>query len=287
MTVKSIGPACELGEGALWHPLRGELFWFDIPACRLYAFNAEGENLRFADMGEPASCAGWVDDNTLGIATASGLRRYSITDDSWSHLMAIEADNSATRSNDGRVGPDGSFWITTMGFQAERGAGAAYRYKKGALSTLVPEMSIPNATCFSPDGRTAYLSDTARRTIWRWELDQNGDPVGQRQVHISLKEEGLNPDGAVCDSEGYLWNAQYGASRVARYAPDGSFDRAIELPASQITCPAFGGPDLKTLYLTSARQGLSPEQLIDEPLAGATFMIDMDVAGIRENRLLL
>jgi len=91
------------------------------------------------------------------------------------------------------------------------------------------------------------------------------------------------PDGAVVDSAGYLWNAQWGGGKVVRYAPDGSIDRVITVPVSQPSCPAFGGKDLKTLYITSAREGLSAEQLAKEPLAGGVFSIDVDVPGLPEN----
>ena len=115
-------------------------------------------------------------------------------------------------------------------------------------------------------------------------MDENGHPVGERQVHINLREENLNPDGAVCDAEGFLWNAQWGAAQVARYAPDGSLDRVIELPVSQPTCPAFGGPDLKTMFITSAKEGLSEEQLEAQPDAGNVLAIELDVEGLPEHR---
>ena len=157
----------------------------------------------------------------------------------------------------------------------------------GVVQTLFNEVSIPNATCFSPDGKIAYLADTRRQLIWRWLLDDAGNPVGEREVHINLRDEALNPDGAVCDAEGYLWSAQWGASRVARYRPDGSFERAIELPASQITCPAFGGSDLKTLYITSASEGLCDDARNREPDAGRVFALGVDVEGVREHQLRL
>ena len=252
--MRTVGPACTLGEGPLWHPLRGQLFWFDIPIGRLYACDADGGKLQRWNFGEPASAAGWVDVDTLLVATASGLKKFDIETGQQQSIVGIEADNPITRSNDGRIGPDGSFWIGTMGLQAEPRVGAYYRYADGKLTKLIDEVSIPNATCFSPDGRIAYLADTRRQIIWRWNLDEKGAPKGEREIHINLRDENLNPDGAVCDAEGFLWNAQWGASRVARYDPDGSLERIIELPISQPTCPAFGGKDQKnTLYHVSKR----------------------------------
>ncbi|MEL6966494.1 MAG: SMP-30/gluconolactonase/LRE family protein [Pseudomonadota bacterium] len=285
--MRTFGPACTLGEGPLWHPGRHELFWFDIPHGTLYSAKADGTMVGEWSFGEAASACGWLDHDRMVVATASGLRDFNITTGAHTGLVDIEADNPVTRSNDGRIGPDGAFWIGTMGHHLERRAGAYYRYARGTLTKLFDEVTVPNATCFSPDGRIAYLADTARRLIWRWALAEDGAPVGDKEVHINLKDEGLNPDGAVCDAEGYLWNAQWGASRVARYDPKGQFVSAIDLPASQITCPAFGGEDLKTLFVTSARENLTAEHLVQEPDAGRTFAIEVDVPGIPENRAVL
>ncbi|MGI9354620.1 MAG: SMP-30/gluconolactonase/LRE family protein [Rhizobiaceae bacterium] len=280
--ISHFGPTCILGEGPLWHPLRQQLFWFDIPAGILYCTNEHGGQRRSWNFGEAASAAGWVDQSALIVATASGLQKLDIDTGTWETLAPLEADNDATRSNDGRIGPDGSFWIGTMGYNLEPAAGAYYRYKNGTLNRLFDRITVPNATCFSPDGRTAYLSDTRKQYVWRWTLDGNGDPVGEKEIHLNLREEGLNPDGAVCDAEGYLWNAQWGASRIARYAPDGSCDRVIELPVSQPTCPCFGGPDLKTLYITSARENLDTGTLEKEPQAGTVLSMTVDVPGFHE-----
>ena len=284
---KTIGPACTLGEGPLWHPVRERLFWFDIPKGELYSCNAFGGQPRSWNFGEPASAAGWVDKDTLVVATASGIQKFDLLNGAWETLVDMEADNPVTRSNDGRAGPGGAFWIGTMGHNLEDRAGAYYRFANGKLTKLFDQVTVPNATCFSPDGKTAYLSDTKRQKIWRWALDDRGAPVGEKEIFLNLQGENLNPDGAVCDAEGYLWNAQWGASRVARYSPDGKLDRVIELPASQITCPAFGGEDLKTMYVTSAAEKLSGEQMEKEPDAGKIFVIEMDVAGLTERQVIL
>ncbi|MFD0916821.1 SMP-30/gluconolactonase/LRE family protein [Pseudahrensia aquimaris] len=285
--ITPFGPTCILGEGPLWHPLRERLYWFDIIKGELYSSNKFGGQMRRWNFGEPASACGWLDEDTLVVATASGLQKFDVEQGHWETLVDMEADNETTRSNDGRVGPDGSFWIGTMGRALEPAVGAYYRLKRGKLECLFDRVSIPNATCFSPNGKTAYLADTRKQVIWRWPLDDHGNPVGEREVHINLRDENLNPDGAVCDAEGYLWNAQWGASRLARYAPDGSLDRVIDLPISQPTCPAFGGDDLRTLYMTSASEGLSKEQLSDQPDAGRCFMMQVDVPGVREHQLIV
>ncbi|MCJ8309726.1 MAG: SMP-30/gluconolactonase/LRE family protein [Rhizobiaceae bacterium] len=285
--MRIFGPRCTLGEGPLWHPGQQRLYWFDIPEGHLHACNAQGGQNHMWEFGEPASAAGWLDDDRLLVATASGLQELNMITGHWDEVISLEADNAITRSNDGRIGPDGSFWIGTMARDGSSRQGAYYRYHQGQLDCLAKPISIPNATCFSPDGRTAYLADTAQNLIWRWSLDESGNPIGDKEVHINLKADRFNPDGAVCDAEGYLWNAQWGAWRIVRYAPDGSEDRVIELPVSQPTCPAFGGADLKTLFITSACDGLSEKEMEKQPDAGMTLAIDLDVEGLPEHRALI
>lgn len=284
---KTIGPACRLGEGPLWHPTRERLFWVDILNHKMFSANAFGGQSREWNFGEPVSELGWVDRETLMVATASGFQKFDLKSSSWETIAALEADNPVTRTNDGRVGPDGSFWVGTMGQKFEERVGSYYRYKNGEVTKLFGDVTVPNATCFSPDGKTAYFTDTRKRVIWRWALNEDGDPQGEPQEHINLREEGWFPDGAVCDSEGYLWNAHWGAWQIGRYAPDGSLDRIIKLPVSQPTCPAFGGDGLKTLYITSAKGGLSEEQLLKEPDAGKIIVLDVGISGLPETAAII
>ena len=168
-----------------------------------------------------------------------------------------EADRPETRSNDGRTDPMGGFWIGTMGKAAEPQAGAIYRLYRGELRTLYDAVSIPNAICFSPDGRRGYWADTPTGIIMAQALDAEGWPEGEPEVFADLRTEGLRPDGAVTDEDGALWNAQWGAARVARYLPDGTFDRAIAVGGQHSSCPVFAGPGLDRLYVTTACQGIS------------------------------
>ena len=284
--IQAIGPVLTLGEGPLWHPERGRLFWFDIPAGRLHATNEHGGYPREIDFGEPASAAGWVDENTLLVATASGLQRLDLSTGIWQPEAPLEADDAGNRANDGRTAPDGAFWISTMSLTMQRGAGAFYRYAGGRMHTLATGISIPNATCFAPDGRTAYLADTMRRTIWSWALDETGAPEGEREVFVRLEND--NPDGAVVDADGCLWCALYGSSAVARFDAAGREMSRIALPASQPTCPAFGGPNLDTLYVTTAAQDLTdPAPEDGRLLMLGPDMLETGVKGQAEHRVVL
>lgn len=275
---------CKLGEGPLWHPLRNELFWFDILGKTLYSRKDNVTNSwRFS---EHVSAAGWVDKNTLLIASETALLRFKIGTGKSDVVHPLEADNPITRSNDGRADPWGGFWIGTMGKNAESEAGAIYRYFRGELRELYPRLTIPNAICFSPDQRFAYFADTAKSIIWRQNLNpRNGWPSGAPDVFLDFTNSGINPDGAVCDADGFLWNAQWGSARLARYSSKGVLVEEIKLPTDNITCPSFGGSDLKTLFSTSASQGLSDAQQKDQIHAGKTFKSVTEIAGQREHRI--
>ena len=276
-----------LGEGPLWHPLRQELFWFDILGCTLNARRLDGERIswRFA---EPVSAAGWVDETTLLIASSSGLFRFDLISGHVSMVADFPLGPVATRSNDGRADRQGGFWIGTMGLNAEAGAGAIYRYSGGELRRLHGDVTIPNAICFSPDGAAAFFTGTQKGIIWRQPLDlETGWPSGEPDVFIDLRGEEFSPDGAIIDAAGDFWIAQWGAARVACYGADGRLKRTLAVPASHASCPAFGGPDLSTLFVTTAREGLSEEELAASPLAGQTFMIEAGVKGLEEPRVVL
>ena len=276
---------CALGEGPLWHPERGQLFWFDITAGKLLSRDGDAP-LEWA-WDERVSAAGWVDRDTLLVAGETALWRFDIPSGDRSAVVALEADRPGNRSNDGRADPLGGFWIGTMGAGAEPGAGAIYRYFRGAIRKLYRDVTIPNAICFSPDGDTAYFADTARGAVWRQHIDRAGWPSGKPEPFADFSGVGLAPDGAVCDAEGNVWIAQWGAWRVACHGPDGRFLRALSCGASNTTCPAFGGEGLRRMFVTSATQGLPDGALDHQPGGGRTWVADMDVAGIPERRVVL
>ncbi|MGX9854320.1 SMP-30/gluconolactonase/LRE family protein [Limimaricola variabilis] len=274
--------SCVLGEGALWHPERAELFWFDILGRRLHA---PGRHLVFEDM---PSCAGWIDRDRLLVATNTALVVLDIETGAQERLCDFDSANPVTRSNDGRADPHGGFYVSTMGIDAEPGAGALYRYYRGELRQVRSGMTIPNAICFPPEGGFFHYSDTPTGMIMRQRTDEAGWPVGEAEVFVDCKRSGHNPDGAVIDAEGTLWNAQWGSSRVAGYDRDGREIAVLDCPtAPQLTCPAFGGEDMKTMFVTSATAGLSEAEIADAPDSGRTFRTRAVAPGQKEHRVIL
>ena len=271
---------CQLGEGLLWHPERQQMFWFDILGKRLLS-QRNGNQLEW-QFDEHVSAAGWVDDRTLLIASETGLYTFDLETGQRSLIKALEADNPETRSNDGRADPWGGFWIGTMGKDAKLAAGAIYRFYRGEIQQIYAAITISNSICFSPDRNWAYYTDTADKKIMRQKLSSiDGWPDGPPELFINLEKAGLFPDGSVIDANGCLWNAQWGASRVAQYSPKGVFLTSVPFPAAQISCPAFGGDDLTVLFATSAAAG------DNALLAGQTFSIDVGTKGQNEHQVIL
>lgn len=273
--------ACALGEGPLWHPLRKQLFWFDILNRRLLSRSEEGpQEWHFADM---VSAAGWISHDELLIASERALFRFNIETGAKAHVKGLDLETSTTRSNDGRTDPQGGFWIGTMGKAAQAGAGAIWRFHKGVLRKLYPGITIPNAICF-PDAQTAQFSDTVTGKVMRVGLDADGWPVGQPSVFLDLTAEGLNPDGAVIDAEGLMWLAEWGAARVSAYAPDGTRVRSVAFDAPHTSCPTIGGD---TLYCTSALQGMDEAARALNPHSGMTFGAPNVAMGRPEHQVIL
>lgn len=272
---------CLLGEGPLWHPERGELFWFDILGRTLHR---KGQHWRFDRI---VTAAGWVDRDTLFVASDRALSLFSLASGTLDDICPLEADIPTNRSNDGRADPQGGFWIGTMSLTQDKGAGAIWRWHRGELRRLYPGITIPNAISFAPDGRTAYFADTREQAIRRVALDAEGWPAGDSEIHVDLRGTPHWPDGAVVAADGTLWNAQWGSARVAAYDAQGREVAAIPFPAAQTTCPAFGGPGLRTLYCTSAAAGLGQDHLVTMPESGRTFAAAAPVAGQQEHRVIL
>ncbi|MEO8242567.1 MAG: SMP-30/gluconolactonase/LRE family protein [bacterium] len=278
---------CDLGEGPFWHPTRHQFFWFDIVGQKLLSNDRDGAKLwRFPEM---VSACGWVSNDVLLIAGERDLFLFDLETEEIEVLCDLEADQPGNRSNDGRADPQGGFWIGTMGKDGATrlGKGAIYRYYKGELRKLYPHISIPNGICFTPDGSHGYFADTAQQKVWKVALDPEGWPKADPEVFLDLTGPGLEPDGAVVDADGNYCNAQWGASRVAVYSPAGDYLREIRFAAPHTSCPAFGGPDLATLFCTTALEGMSPEARAAAPDAGKTFAASGAGHGRPEPRVLL
>ncbi len=272
--------SCHLGEGPTYDPAEGALYWFDIVGRRLLRQAGPGVQPSVQDLPEMASAIAAVDGERQLLVTETGLHLRDRRMGRLTPHFAIEADDHSTRSNDSRTHISGAMWIGTMGKKAEPKAGAIYWYRAGELRKLFASITIPNSICFSPDGGTAYYTDTVEGILWRVECDPaTGLPRGEKQIFVDRRGMAGGIDGSVTDAEGVLWNAVWGEGRIDAYTPDGRLLRSIALPARQTTCPAFFGAAADRLIVTSAREGLDAGRLAADPLAGKTFILDIAVKG--------
>ncbi|MEM7291622.1 MAG: SMP-30/gluconolactonase/LRE family protein [Pseudomonadota bacterium] len=277
---------CHLGEGPFFCERRNALFWFDILGRKRHAYDFSNNQQSVFDLTGMPSAMAVVDDQHDAILTSTGLWLLNTESNAWSPIVNIEADNPITRSNDARVHPSGAFWMGTMGQRAEDKLGAIYHYRKGTLTTLFHDISIPNGICFSPDGGTAYFTDTPTDKLMQVPVDPDtGLPEADPEVVIDHTGKAGGLDGAIVDANGNIWIALWDASAVNCYAPTGQLLESISIPATKCTCPAFV-IDGK-IAVTSAWQGMNNEAKAADPGAGKTFLLDIKVKPKFEPRLLL
>jgi sugar lactone lactonase YvrE len=279
---------CHLGEGPTYDPANNTAWWFDILGRTLFEADLTSGEITAHDLPVMASMLAVIDDNSQLLATENGLYIRDVTDGRLTLHTPLESDNPATRSNDGRTHPCGALWIGTMGRNAEKAMGAIYRLHRGELTRLFAGVSIPNAICFSPDGATAYFTDTSAAILHRVAIDPStAMPVADPATLYDHRggEGGL--DGAVVDAEGLIWNARWGGSCVDVYTPEGARVRSIRVPAKQSSCPVFVGTNFDRLLVTSAWQGMDEHAKAADPHHGKTFVLDVGASGRAEPRVKL
>jgi L-arabinonolactonase len=277
-----------LGEGVLWDAIGQRVWWTDIQQRHLFRYDPQSRALERFELPERLGSFGFIDGSDHIIAAfESGFAFYHPDSGELAWIERPGHDAANVRFNDGRVDRQGRFWAGSMVEGAGHSCGKLYCLQAGPAeptSTVhLTGIAISNSICFSPDGTQMYFADTPHRQILRYELDSASGAISNRQVfaHTPL---GAYPDGSQVDAHGHLWNAQWGAGRVLRYAPDGAISGAIDVPASQVSCVAFGGSHLDLLFVTSARQNLTPAQLASDPEAGNLFVYQLNVRGLAEAR---
>jgi sugar lactone lactonase YvrE len=273
------GERCHLGEGPTYDAATDTAWWFDIVERRLFEARLDAGRITIHSLDVMGSALGRIDAYRQLLVADDGLYIRDTADGRMTLYRALEADNAATRSNDARVHPSGTFWIGTMGRQAERGLGVIYALHRGELLRLYDDITIPNAICFSPDGTIGYFADTGNNVLFRVDLDPaTGLPQGEPAALITRRGGG-GIDGAVVDADGLIWNARWGGGCIDVYSPHGEHLRTLRVPARQSSCPAFVGRDLSRLLVTSAWQGMTEEAKRADPDHGRTFVLDVAARG--------
>lgn len=273
----------ELGETPLWDHQNRRLWWADIKRAQLFCLDHDGK-VRHWNLPRPASAIACIAHSRhLVMACPGALMRFAPETGMSSVLAPFEEDIPTNRPNDGKCDPEGRFWVGSMDDAETHANGTLYRIGADLKAeAVVRDLSIPNTLAWSPDRRTFYTADSPARTIWTYDYSAADGSITNKRPFVSVDAGGAVPDGSAIDADGYLWNAQWGGWRIVRYAPDGSIERIVDMPVACPTSCAFGGPDMTTLFMTSARKGQSAAALAEQPHAGAVFALETGVRGVAQ-----
>lgn len=288
-------PACLVpsgdwtGEAATWKADEQALYWVDIQRFLIHRYDPALRSTCSWLFDEPPTALGLTSrPDTLVVALASKVILWQPSNDARVDFARPE-ERADCRLNDGRPDPAGNFWVGSMQNNVaadgtsvkmtDTAAGSLYRITGNGRTHLErPYMGISNTLCWSPRGDTFYFGDSLKNEIWAYDYDLSTGNIANERTFFAGFDRGV-PDGSAMDREGYLWNARYGGGCVVRVAPDGTIDGVLEMPVDNITTCTFGGHDLRTLFITTAKGGSGPKQR----LAGSLFAVRTEAPGLPEN----
>jgi len=273
-----------LGEGALWCPCEERLWWIDISNPMLWSWQSRTGSLQSWRLPKPAGSFALRERGGFLFAFRSGFATLEAPGGGLAWLAPEGLSLGDERFNDGKVDRAGRFWAGTLDRKLGSTVGKLYCMANGAVSIVDRGFTISNGIGWSPDNRVMYFTDTPSRRIYRYDFNLSSGAATNRRVFVEVEPGHGGPDGMTVDAAGFVWSAQFDRWCVNRYAPDGRLERSIRLPVQRPTTCMFGGPDLTTLYVTSARMDLSAAQLVEQPLAGGVFALDPGVRGLPEPR---
>lgn len=273
-----------LGEGPRWHIVTQKLYWVDIARTELHCFDPETGDDIVRRFDQPVGCFAFCEDGGFLLAMKNGCAWLADMDaEPVPFGPQILEGKPHHRFNDGRTDARGRFWIGTMNAAKDAADAALYRLDgDGTLSEIEGGMLTCNAAAFSADGRLFTHADTPSHALRVYDVTAQGDLANRRILHQFPHGQG-RPDGGSFDAEGCYWSALFDGSRVVRIDQSGTIVETVPLPVSRPTMICFGGPDLKTAYVTSARTGLDAAALAAQPGAGSIFSFRVDVPGLPEH----
>lgn len=281
-----------LGESPFWHPDEAALYWCDIPGRRLNRWHPGRAQHQHWDLPSEPGCCAPVLGGGLLVAMRDGLWSFDTTTGTRERLAAPPYDPTQERFNDGKADPQGRFWAGTIFEPRTTPSAALYRWAGGRLQRMAGEATVGNGLAWSPDGRTLYWSDTKAHRVRAFDFDPADGSLSRPRDFASfpvktdgqdLASYGGRPDGAAVDREGVYWTAMFEGQRLLRLAPDGRVLQELPLPVRCPTMPCFGGPDLRTLFITTARENRPATELAAQPLAGCVLTLRVDVPGLPVN----
>ena len=271
-----------LGEVPRWHQVEQALYWIDALKPAIHRLDPAAGLVKSWTPPEKLGSFAPSADGALIIAGRNGFALYDPRSGRFERIADPEKMAAENILNDGRCDSRGRFWAGSMTKTMQRASGRLYRVNKGRVDALDDNIWISNGVAWSPDDKTMYFADSHVHTIFAYDYDIADGTIGKRRVFAETSDRPGVPDGASVDAEGFLWSAVFDGGCLARYAPDGRLDRTVPVPVSRPTACAFGGAELRTLYVTTARFRLAPEKLITESYAGGLLALDVGVKGLPE-----
>lgn len=272
-------PSTTLGEGPVWDAARQCLWFVDIKQSQLFCFDPASPTL---DQWSAPGEIGWAlpaDDGRLLCGLQDGLHWFDPASGAFDAWHVVEAHLPGNRLNDAGTDATGAVWFGSMDNACEAPTGSFYRLSAGHIERAGPgPFAITNGPAVSPDGATIYFTDTGGRKIWAARIGDDGLPQSLRPFVTFSKDMGF-PDGSITDAAGNVWVGCYAGWAARCFSPAGEEIAKVDFPTANITKLAFGGPDLATLYATSAHQEMSAEERAAQPLAGALFAFRPEVGG--------
>jgi sugar lactone lactonase YvrE len=272
-----------LGEGPSWDEEKQLLYWVDIPSQIVHIYNPASNTHKTINTGQYVSTI--VPRNSGGLILAMHHGFYALDTDTelLTHLTDPESDKPSNRFNDGKCDPDGRLWAGTMAIDESLHKGALYCLEKDlSVKKVLDGVSISNGTAWDKENKTMYYIDTPTKQVVAFDFDINIGSISNKRVIINIPEGEGFPDGMNIDQEGMLWIAHWEGAQISRWNPEiGEKIDSISVPATRVTSCVFGGEYLDELYITTARVGMSEEEIQKYPHAGGIFKVKPGVKGVK------
>lgn len=273
---------CDLGESPVYDDRRQAIWYCDIVRRLVIEYSIAGKTTRSWSFGSEIGSLGLARSGRVVVALRHEVGLFEPESGDFQRLAEIEPGRAETRNNDGKVGPDGAFWVGTMDdrdVSVKEPIGALYRVTMSGAEKKIDHLIISNGLAFSPDGRAMFHSDSRGKWIDRWAFDPASGALSSRRRLADLDDATGRPDGGATDAEGCYWSAGVSAARLNRFSFEGKLMASYPVPVGAPTMPCFAGPDLKTLFVTSLRAGRTAELLAKYPLTGRLIAAGSEVVG--------